>query len=316
VTQKEPIVRGLVVWIAGLLVGSVAGIVQAPPPRAPDAVTVASTSYQVLAVDFHVHTFPGDGTLLPWAAAEEARRRGLDAIALTNHNLMIEWRLASAARSLMPQDVIVLPGEEVTSPGFHLAAVGIREPVRWSRSAIDVIDAVHARGGLAIAAHPAHRYSQAYTEAALRILDGVEAAHPTRDTNDRLAREIQSFYARARAVNPAIAPIGSSDFHRDAPIGSSRTFVFTVDRSPDGILDAVRAGRTAACDSHGHTTGAGPWVTLAAAACIAATSQTSRPPAQSGGLLNAFAVGCALLGLTLMVFTSRRDASYSGKHLT
>lgn len=307
-TNRRRVLRGLVVWIAGLAIGSVAQMQQDPSTLRP-ALTVASTTYQVLAADFHVHSFPGDGALLPWDVAREAHRRGLDAIALTNHNHMLEWDLVTAARPLMPQDMIVLAGEEVTSPGFHVAAVGIREPVRWSHSAADVIDAVHAAGGVAIAAHPVQAYSQAYDEAALHALDGVEAAHPSRETDQRRRREIEAFYARVLAANPSVAAIGSSDFHMDASIGSSRTFVFATERTEGGILDALRAGRTAACDLRGHTTGAEPWAHLSAPLCEAAVGQTSRSPARASGVLNAFAVGCALVGLAAMTISSSRDES-------
>ncbi len=74
--------------VAALLV--LAGLVltmnaAAPAVRAREP----KAGYQVLAADFHVHSFPGDGVLPPWDLAVEARRRGLDAIALTNHNAML-----------------------------------------------------------------------------------------------------------------------------------------------------------------------------------------------------------------------------------
>ncbi|MGE5816357.1 MAG: CehA/McbA family metallohydrolase [Acidobacteriota bacterium] len=307
ITNRRRVGRGLVVWIAGLAIGSVAQMQQGPSTLRP-VVTVGSTTYQVLAADFHVHSFPGDGALLPWDVAREAHRRGLDAIALTNHNHMLEWDLVTAARPLMPKDMIVLAGEEVTSPGFHLAAVGIRGPVRWSRSAADVIDAVHAAGGVAIAAHPGHPSSQAYDEAALRALDGVEAAHPLKETDEQRRRAVEAFYARVLAANPSIAAIGSSDFHQNAPIGSSRTFVFATERTEAGILDALRAGRSAGCDLRGDTTGAEPWARLSTPSCKAAAGLISRSPSRSGGVLNAFAVGCALVGLAAAISSSRDES--------
>jgi len=43
--------------------------------------------YQVLAADFHIHSFPLSwGVLSPWDTVVEARRQGLDAIAMTPHN--------------------------------------------------------------------------------------------------------------------------------------------------------------------------------------------------------------------------------------
>lgn len=299
-THPRRATAGLAVWLVGLGIGS---LLKIQPPSHPvvSTVSVAGNTFQVLAADLHVHSFPGDGTLLPWDAAAEARQRGIDAIALTNHNHTLQWQLLSALRSWMPADVIVLAGEEVTSPGFHIAAVGIRHRVPWSRSPMEVINGIHEAEGLAIAAHPGSGDLQAYDEQALRALDGVEAAHPMKEGDDRRRKEIEAFYARARAIRPSIAAIGSSDFHREAPIGANRTFVFVTERSESGILDAVRGGRTAACDPEGHIAGAQPWSSLAADACRDAMAQSARPPAQAGGLLNAFAVGCALIGLVAMI---------------
>src|SRR5918993_514770 len=42
--------------------------------------------YSVLQADFHVHAALGDGGVAPWELRREAERRGLDVIAVTNHN--------------------------------------------------------------------------------------------------------------------------------------------------------------------------------------------------------------------------------------
>lgn len=291
------------VWLIGLSLGSLNRLQDRPLAEAASAPGYAG--YAMLAADFHVHSFPGDGTLFPWHIAVEAQRRGLNVVALTNHNHMLESRVASIARSWMREDVIVLPGEEVTSPGFHLAAVGIDHPVRWSRSAREVIAAVHASGGVAIAAHPGKGYSEGYDAEALRELDGVEAAHGATDARTRERLEIEAFYAHARAVKPSIASIGSSDFHREAPLGLSRTYVFVEERSRAGAIDAIRRGRTAACDGTGTVKGGQPWASLAESSCLAAMERARLSPARAGGPLNAFAVGCALVGLAALVFSRR-----------
>lgn len=307
---------GFLVWLVGLLLGSLA---PQPVPPAPATIDLAITTdassaggramrpaaYQMLAADFHVHSFPGDGALWPWDIAAEARRRGLHVIALTNHNQALSSRLALAAKSWMPAGVMVLPGEEVTSPGFHVSAVGLDRAVHWARSPKAVIDAVHAAGGVAIAAHPARGYGEPYDAEALRMLDGVETAHPMTDTDVR-GREIEAFYARAREAKPSIAAIGSSDFHREAPVGMDRTFVFVTKRTGAAVLDAVRAGRTVACDARGRVTGSDPWASLARPSCQTTMARAGLSAARGGGALHAFAVGCALAGLAAMVCSRQR----------
>jgi predicted metal-dependent phosphoesterase TrpH len=210
--------------------------------------------YFVLAIDFHVHSFLGDGALAPWLLVGEARRRGLDALAITNHNRTWPARLARwLARD--PGGPIVLVGEEVTARGFHITGVGVEDPVDWTHSASDAIDAIHAQGGIAIAAHPGLKFWPAFDEAALRKLDGVERAHADiyqRRSTDRL---FAIFLASARAYQPTMAAIGASDFHVVGYPGFGRTYVFAREPSARGILDAVRAGRTVVYDRHGQPRG-------------------------------------------------------------
>jgi len=237
------------VFVIALLIGAAGdrGMPHMPPMRG---------GFIVLAGDFHVHSFPGDGALAPWDIAHEARRRRLDVFALTNHNATWSWRLARAlGLTDATAGVLMLPGDEVTSVGFHVAAVGIDRPVDWRGSIEDVASAIHARGGVAIGAHPAGDQSKAYDVAAFRALDGLEAAHPSMFGSARLHREYLAMYRAAVAAHPSIAAIGSSDFHTWASVGACRTYLFVRAATVDAVMDALRTGRTVACDEAGDVHG-------------------------------------------------------------
>jgi hypothetical protein len=224
--------------------------------------------YAVLAVDFHVHSFPGDGLLPPWEIAMEARRRGLDAVALTNHNSTHSWRLTQWLSGIVPlTGAMLIPGEELTSNGYHLAVVGVTAPLDWRQPAAAAAAAAHEAGGIAIAAHPNRRTWRSFDDAALLALDGVEVAHPSAHVWPDSRRDLAAFYERALRVHPSIAAIGSTDFHHLAPLGLGRTFVFARPATPAGILDAVRAGRTVACDGRGEAYGPPELVTMTREDC-------------------------------------------------
>jgi hypothetical protein len=209
--------------------------------------------YFVLAADLHVHGFFGDGALAPWDLRDEARRQRLDVIALTNHHSTLAGRLERWHDNNLP---LFIPGQEVTAPGYHIVALGITDAIDWRQSAAQAIDTIHARGGAAIAAHPTRNYWPAYDDAAIRRLDGVEVAHPGTKADPAAAVDFRAFYARAKALKPAIAAIGSSDFHFHAPLGLCRTYVFAREISQQGVIDAVREGRTVAFDDEAHAIGA------------------------------------------------------------
>jgi len=253
-------------WLAPAALGVglvLAGMTATEPPREP----IAALGYTVMTGDFHVHGFP-DG-ILPWDAVHEARRRRLDVIALTSHNSMRGWRqwLRTPAFAV-PRDVIVLPGEELTSAGYHLALVGITSVVPWRQPLAGAAAAARMQGGVAILAHPSGDAFRRYiTDEALRAVDGVEVAHPVKEISPDARKDLGGIYQRTKALNPTVAAIGSSDFHVFPPIGVCRTYLFVRDRSAGGVFEAIRAGRTAACDGRGRASGPPELVSAIAARC-------------------------------------------------
>ena len=233
-----------VLLVAGAMAGSLAGA--GAPPRTP----ARDGEFFVLAGDFHVHGFPGDGALPAWALRDEARRRGLDVMAFTNHNQRLAGRIGRfvAGDTATP---LVLRGEEITAAHYHMAAVGIEHAIPGTWPAEKAIAEVHAQGGVAIAAHPDAMFWRGFDEDAQRTLDGAEIAHPE-ILGDPISRaQLIAFTRSAREMNPHLAPIGSTDYHYRQPIGLCRTYVFAREYSEAGVVEAIRAGRTVAFDPEG-----------------------------------------------------------------
>jgi predicted metal-dependent phosphoesterase TrpH len=239
------------------------------PPRSAD-------SYRVVTADLHVHAFLGDGALAPWDIRREARRRGLDAVAITNHNQMYAARLD---RALFPgaKTPLTLMAEELTAPAYHLIVLGIREPIDWRLPLADAIRAVHARGGVAIAAHPSGMSGKRIDDEVLGLLDGLELAHPVSDDDPSARADLDALYARATRIKPTIAAIGASDFHFGAPLGSWRTLLLVGQLTEEGVLDAIRGGRTVAYDHAGNAYGHPAWISAVAAAATGPGAATPLP---------------------------------------
>lgn len=230
-----------VVFLGGLALGTVGN---RPPPREK----THAGGYRILSGDFHVHGFPGDGALPPWGYRDEARFAGIDVFGQTNHNQALTGRLGEWTAA--GEEPLVIAGEEVTNPDYHLIALGITTTVRADQTAASAIADIHAQGGVAIAAHPIASF-RGWDDAALAKLDGVEVAHPIMHARDQADEELAAFYERARRINPDIAAIGSSDVHMTATLGDSRTLVFVREATRDGILQAIRTGMTVAMDREG-----------------------------------------------------------------
>jgi predicted metal-dependent phosphoesterase TrpH len=276
--------------LALLLTGLVAGTLV---ESIPEPMSRRAGGYWILTADFHVHAFPGDGALPPWALRHEAARLGLDVLNVSNHNRVSTARIARWM-SRQSDGPIIIVGQEVTARGFHVIASGIEERVSWQTSPADVIRAVQAQGGIAIAAHPVRRFWPAWDDEALAILDGYERAHPVID-EEKTRAELATFDARARAVRPHMAPIGSSDFHWTGALGWCRTYVLARERTAASVLEAVRAGRTVAADRQGHLYG-----DPALVSAVEATGGFIPPPAEHLRWQSVGFVWLGLLGLVVL----------------
>jgi hypothetical protein len=238
-------VLSALVLVTAIAIGTLADHVPSRSPR-------RAGEYVVLEGDFHVHAFPGDGALAPWTLRDAAARERLDVFAVTNHNRTFTSRFAQwmATRSNGP---IIIAGQEITNPAYHLIAVGIEHTVNAEQPAQAAIADVHAQGGVAIAAHPVPTFHGYDDDATVAALDGTEAAHPADSVGGQ--QLFADFFERARRLKPTIAPIGSSDFHVSPQLAGCRTLVFARDASAAGVIDAIRSGRTIAIDEEGRPYG-------------------------------------------------------------
>jgi SAM-dependent methyltransferase len=269
--------------LAGLALGAAA-------PRATRTSPPVVDGFTMLEGDFHVHAFPGDGALTPRRLRDFAADEGLDVLAITNHNQIL-------ASHLLPRDdgPIVLLGEEVTHPDFHLAAVGITNAVDWNQPAVRVIADVHAQGGVAIAAHPEREFWKGWDQAAMAAVDGVEVAHPVLLAEPETRGDFEAFFHRALAVNPDVARIGSSDYHVTRTPGECRTYLFARERSQAGVIDAIRSGRTVARCADGTLIGDPALVAL-----VHAHERQPQPRTSVMATLSAVLVWAGMAGLALL----------------
>lgn len=103
----------------------------------------------------HLHTtWSHDSNIEPRDLVDRAVAEGIDCVAITDHN-EIDGAI-DAAKYAREHDrpVRVIIGEEVCTNEGHILGLFLRERIVPHRPAADVIDEIHAQGGLAFAAHP------------------------------------------------------------------------------------------------------------------------------------------------------------------
>jgi hypothetical protein len=256
--------------------------------------------YRVLSADFHIHSSTwSDGALTPWGLVLEAERQGLDAIAITGHNQVSDARVGRWFSRTIGGPV-VLVGQEIVSPRYHMIAVGIEKRVSFRQSAAQALEDIHRQGGVGIAAHPLRDYWGGWPTDAMAKLDGGEICHPLIFSYSTSRHDLEDFAARA-----PIAAIGSSDYHGMGSMGACRTFVFVGRADAAGVLDAIRAKRTVVYGRDGKVYGDPALVRAAEAGgrLRARLVDNSR-----GGKLDSVSRVCgitSLWGVALLVFRRR-----------
>jgi hypothetical protein len=150
-----------------------------------------------------------------------AKEKGLDGIAITDHDSTLGWK--EAVRAGKEYGVFVIRGEEISvvkhgKKVAHVVGLFLKRSVK-SRTMPEVAREIHRQGGMAVAAHPLDRWRSVYPdlEKYIGYFDAIEVmnAHtPFFKDNDK---------ARAFAVRHKKAVTGGSDAHSKYEIGKCYT---------------------------------------------------------------------------------------------
>jgi predicted metal-dependent phosphoesterase TrpH len=202
----------------------------------------------------HLHSLYSDGTAsIPQILDHVEQRTDLDVIAITDHE-RLDGALRAAelhAEHAYSYDLVV--GEEITTRRGHVLALFVTERIRPLRPLDETLRAIHAAGGLAIAAHP---MAPIPLSVGPRSLRGVRD-HPDDDVAfDALELFNPSYAGRVRQgarleLNDAelgLPGVGNSDAHVLEGIGTGFT-TFSGHTALD-YRAAVLAGEVTADGSH------------------------------------------------------------------
>ncbi len=207
-----------------------------PPPR----LLPATPGRRWLAGDLHTHTVHSDGVMTVPELARFAAGRGLDFIAVTDHNTVSHH--AELATTAAVHGITLLPGQEVTTAGGHAGALGDVGWIDFREPPDDWLQSCEQAGGLMSVNHP-YGGQVSWMTPIKRRPPLLEVWHwswlDTRWTTP---------LAWWQAWDPTAIPVGGSDWHRpgsDAPPGTPTTWVEAEEADPAAVLAALAAGRTA-----------------------------------------------------------------------
>jgi predicted metal-dependent phosphoesterase TrpH len=213
--------------------------------------------------DLHLHSTFSDGKLTIPELIDLFGKAGFGVIAITDHICETRGVIGTAARllerTLTPASfpiyreilkseaeraweryrMVVLPGFELSKNSVsnhrsaHILGVGIDQFIEADADAKDLARAIRSHGGLAIAAHPVSTRKR------------EKQTYHLWDRREELAQEFDAWevasgpYLFTEVAETALPKVASSDLHSPKQMSSWKT-VFSCERHPEAILDAIR----------------------------------------------------------------------------
>ncbi len=195
--------------------------------------------------DLHVHTYcsrhpvwGNDAVSSPREVVEEAARRGLDGVAITDHNTtkggLLGFKVAES------NGVMVIPGVEISSVRGDIVVLGIMEELEFRPKEMDVgevMELARDAGGIVVLPHP-YRRSKPPTFVREFRVDAIEGF------NARTSRRLNE-KAKKLAEAEGIPVVAGSDAHTLDEIGNGITGITADDGSLEDVLEAISKGNVA-----------------------------------------------------------------------
>ena len=219
--------------------------------------------------DLHMHTAHSDGQCASqtgekvpcpvFLTVEAAARRGLDFIAITDHNTTSQY---DAMRELQPyfDKVLLIPGREITTFYGHMGLLGTTSYLDFRVGSQSVPDTntllrnAQKLGALASINHPDAPSGEicmgcGWTPKGpvdMRLITAVEAVNGGSELDGTYGIP---FWNKQLNQGHRLTGIGGSDNHnalsnpeRPSAVGNPTTVIFAKELSTPAILDGIRAG--------------------------------------------------------------------------
>lgn len=187
-------------------------------------------------VDLHCHTSASfDSLAAPGAIVRAAAARGLTHLAITDHDTLVG---ALDARSLAPDGLTVIVGEEVKTLDGDLICLFLERAVPPGLPAAETIDLVRAQGGLVGIPHPFDRFRGSLLRDA-RLESLAEKVDWVETHNARVIGAAGNDRAAAFALAAGLPGVAVSDAHSVMEVGIAYSILEGDPSTRDGLLDAL-----------------------------------------------------------------------------
>lgn len=189
--------------------------------------------------NLHSHTTRSDGTLAPQKVIDMYAEAGYHFLMLSDHDTITD------DPALNNRSMTLIRGYEITASGSHMLHVHAEGVLHPTRDRQPMIDAVIARGGLAIMNHP--NWGEDFIHCAQEELErlngyvGVEIYNGVSERAEGAALATDRWdilLSRGRCV----WGFGNDDLHEPEDFGITWNMVFSENASEAALLEALRTG--------------------------------------------------------------------------
>ncbi|MEM2915578.1 MAG: PHP domain-containing protein [Candidatus Bathyarchaeia archaeon] len=183
--------------------------------------------------DLHIHTkYSFDSFLEPKTVVKLALKRGLSAIAITDHNT-IKGSLMTKQEASSVKDLAIISGIEVKTDLGDVIGLFVQDEVK-ARKFQDVVEEIRRQNGLVVLPHPYNGH-EGVVEELISDVDVVECLNG-RSSCDKNAKALR---LAKHLDKPAIA---CSDAHFSFEIGYVKTKFYSDPSSPEEWRELILHG--------------------------------------------------------------------------
>jgi hypothetical protein len=181
-------------------------------------------------IDLHVHScYSYDSLITPKELDFYANRRGLDGVAITDHD-----RFDGALKTEKKTKLFIVPGMEISSSNGHIIALGVNEPIPRGLSADETVERIHEACGIAVACHPGSFFKASLRKHTNSRFDAVEVINAS-----AVPFGFSVNRARQLATEFNLGQVGGTDAHYGPEIGWAYTVIGSELRL-DRVIEAIR----------------------------------------------------------------------------
>ena len=183
--------------------------------------------------DLHVHTtYSHDSVITPKELVFYAKKRGLNAVAVTDHD-----KVEGAIKIAEETDFLIIPGTEVSSRDGHIVGLSVHELIPRGLSADETVERIHEAGGVAIACHPFALLKGSIGKHVSGKFDAVETINASAFPFNRATSKANQLAERLK-----LAKVAGTDAHYGPVIGQAYTLIDS-EANVEAIVKAIANGQ-------------------------------------------------------------------------